>query len=182
MANEDAPNFDDDSDAFRQFKELIERMFGGQFDKFPFMNLFNDPDIIKKLQDDGHVNFGFSLSTDDNGHVNINSFNPDMVFPNQSDPQVKSANEPFFDVMEDGNLIIIVGDVPGYNKEELHIGSKGSTKLVIKGSNKTDSFTKEIDLPEFDIKSVKAKLRNGSLEISVQAVKDELDGYKINIE
>ena len=182
MAKDDLPNFDDDSDAFRQFKEMIERLFGGQFSNLPFLNFLNDPDLLKKLQEDGRVNFGFSLNTDENGNINVKPFNSDMVFPNHDDPALKSANEPFFDVMEDGDQIVIVGDVPGFDKEDLHIGSKGHAKLVIKGTNKNSSFTKEIDLPEFDIKSVKAKLRNGSLEITVQAIKTELDGFKINIE
>ncbi len=185
MANKDFPNSDDDSDAFRQFKEMIERLFGGQFGQLPFMNLLNDPDILKKLQDEGRVDLGFSLATDENGNININSFTPGMINPNQFTPDQfnqsqQPSEEPFFDVMEDGDTIIVVGDISGYNKEDIHIGSKDN-KLVIKGKTSDKNFTKEIELPAFDPKSVKAKLRNGSLEITVKVAPEE-SGYKISID
>lgn len=182
MANDDFPNFDDDSDAFHQFKEMIERLFGSQFGQNlgPFMNMFNNPDIIKKLQDEGRIDLGFSLATDENGNININSFTPGMIAPNQFDLNQQPVEDHFFDVMEDSDNIIIVGDVSGYNKEDIHIGSKNN-KLIIKGKTSDKNFTKEIELPDFDVKSVKAKLRNGSLEITVKALKEE-SGFKISID
>ena len=180
MANEDFPNFDDDSDAFRQFKDMIERLFGGQFGQLPFTNFFNDPNILKKLQEDGRVDLGFSLATDENGNININQFTPGIINPNQFTPKQEPSEEHFFDVMEDGDSIIIIGDVSGYNKEDIHIGSKNN-KLIIKGKTSDKNFTKEIELPDFDPKSVKAKLRNGSLEITVTTLIEE-SGFKISID
>ena len=184
MANEDFSDFYDD-ETFRKFKEMIDRIFGGQFGQNfgSFMNFFNDPNIIKKLQDEGRVDIGFSLSTDENGNVNINSFNPGMTFPNQIDNPESSLSEPYFDIIEDGDEIVIVGDVAGYSKENIHIGSKASTKLIIKGISENKSFTKELDLPAFDTKSVKAKLRNGTLEIKVSSIQEKEDSsHKIKIE
>ena len=178
MANDDFPNGFPDDEAFNKFKEMINRMLGNQIG--PFMNLFNDPDILKKLQEDGHVNIGFSLNADENGNVNVHPFNPDMIFPDQMNTDEISSKEPFFDLMEDGDQIVIVGDVSGYTKDNIHIGSKDS-KLVIKGNNETKSFNKEIEMPSFDPKSVKAKLRNGTLEITVKTVPEE-SGHKITIE
>ena len=180
MANDDFPDDFSNDDTFNKFKEMIERMFGNQFGQFgPFMNLFNNPDILKKLENDGKVNFGFSISSDANGNLKFDNLNSDMIFPNQFDSN-PSSDEPFFDVIKDGDNIIIVGDVVGYSKEDIHIGSKNN-KLIINGKTSEKSFTKEIDLREFDAKSVKAKLRNGTLEISVKVFKEEL-GHKIPIE
>ena len=180
MENEDFSN----DDSFNRFKDMINRMFGHQFDSI--FNQFNDPEIIRKLQEEGHVDFGFSLATDENGNVNIKSFNPgfsDSMFPNHINSATMPDDEPFFDVLEDGDSIIINGDVTGFSKENIHIGSKGSTKLIIKGESESKSFNKEVDLPEFNIKSVKAKLHNGTLEITLKTVhEDELDGHKITIE
>lgn len=184
MANEDFPDYNDD-EGFRKFKEMIDRILGGQFGQNfgSFMNFFNDPNIIKKLQDEGRVDIGFSLATDENGNVNINSFNPGMNFSQQFPSDSVNEKEPFFDIMEDGDSIIIVGDVPGFSKENIHIGSKGNTKLIIKGTSEDRSFNKELDLPLFDTKSVKAKFRNGTLEITVKSIQEKLDeDHKIFIE
>ena len=182
MANDDFPDDFSNDDAFNKFKEMIERMFGNQFGQNPigpFVNLFNNPDILKKLEQDGKVDFGFSLSADENGNVKIDPFSPGMIFPNQFDSNT-SSDEPFFDVIEDGDNVIIVGDVAGYSKEDIHIGSKNNN-LIIQGKTSDKSFTKEIDLTDFDDKSVKAKLRNGTLEISVKVFKEKF-GHKIPIE
>ena len=166
MANDDFPDDFSNDDAFNKFKEMIERMFGNQFGQFgPFMNLFNNPDILKKLEEDGKVNFGFSLSADENGNVKIDPFSSGMIFPNQFDSNT-SSDEPFFDVIEDGDNVIIVGDVAGYSKEDIHIGSKNNN-LIIQGKTSDKSFTKEIDLTDF--------------EISVKVFKEKF-GHKIPIE
>ena len=174
MASGDFP----DDDSFNQFKEMIKRMFGSQFGSF--MKLFNNPDLLKKLQEDGHFDLGFSLSTDENGNVNIRPFSPGMIFPDELNPSQSSSDEPFFDVLEDKDQIIVIGDVVGYNKENIQIGSKDH-KLIIKGKTDSKSFNKEVELSDFDPKSVKVKLRNGTLEITVKVFAKESD-HKIKIE
>jgi HSP20 family molecular chaperone IbpA len=174
MANEDFSNNDD----IKKIKEMFDNIIGGKLG--PFMNFFNDPEILKKLQEEGKVDLSFSITADENGSVNINSFSSNVIGPNQFE-QTAIESETFFDLIEDENKIIIIGDVPVYNRNQIHLSSKNNNKIIIKGKSEIKSFTKEFDLPEFDEKSVKAKLRNGSLEISM-TIKEKKSNESIRIE
>lgn len=95
---------------------------------------------------------------------------------------VRTTQQPYVDVIEDKNTLLVRAEVPGTSKEDLDINLAGST-LTIKGEKKSDvepldhgeylysertfgSFYRNIELP-VEVKSdkVEATFKNGILEV-----------------
>lgn len=84
-------------------------------------------------------------------------------------------------VEKDGIYSLSLG-VPGFAKEDIEISSEYSGELIIKGSSKQfGEFEVVKYLPEdIDNETIKASVKNGVLEITVQKSKTQ-KGRKIQI-
>nr|4RZK_A Chain A, Small heat shock protein hsp20 family [Saccharolobus solfataricus P2]4RZK_B Chain B, Small heat shock protein hsp20 family [Saccharolobus solfataricus P2] len=85
-------------------------------------------------------------------------------------PMISEEREPLADVIEKGDEIKVVAEVPGVNKEDIKVKvTNGGKKLVITAKSEDRQYYKEIDLPaEVDEKAAKANFKNGVLEITLK--------------
>ena len=78
--------------------------------------------------------------------------------------------EPDFDVFDEGNHILIVGDMPGVNKEDIKYEVKDNVlKIWTENGRK---YQKEIELPASVTKKVGLNYRNGVLEVKLTKEKE----------
>ena len=76
--------------------------------------------------------------------------------------------EPLVDVVEEGDEIIVVAEVPGVERDEIKVRIKGTT-LTIHADNPNRPYHKVIELPSKVAKeAAKSAIRNGVLEIRLR--------------
>jgi HSP20 family protein len=98
----------------------------------------------------------------------------ERIFQN-TNPVVQSRN--YFVDEKDGELLLEI-PVPGFTQKDISVEVEGNY-LVIKGEDNesywTDDFTKKFKLPvDVDSDSIKAKIKEGVLAISLQKKKESL--------
>lgn len=96
-------------------------------------------------------------------------------------PKITEEVEPMIDVIDEGDKLRIVAELPGVEKDKISLKASG-LKLIIRASNHK-KYYKEVDLPaEVDISSAKASYRNGVLEIEVKKKRVAGEEREIKIE
>ncbi len=134
---------------FREFLEEFERM--GEFEPQEFRAGSLRPFV-----------YGFRITIGPDGKPKIEEFG--NVKKTGRMPRISEEMEPLVDIIDEGNKVRIVAEVPGVEKDKIKLKVSGR-KLVIDASN-GKKYHKEIDLPyEVDLKNAKARYRNGVLEI-----------------
>ena len=96
--------------------------------------------------------------------------------------QISDQREPLMDVVDEGDTIRVVAEVPGVDKRQIRLEcTKESLTISVNSSNK---YYKTLDIPS-TVKptSAKASYRNGTLEVRIQKVTPTRpDGHRISIE
>lgn len=98
-----------------------------------------------------------------------------------------------WDVKEVNDALLLRMDMPGLGKEDVKLSVEQNT-LIIKGEGEKESeddesqrrYSSRLDLPEklYNLKEIKAEMKNGVLKVVVPKVKEEerKDVYQVNIE
>ena len=150
-------------DVFRQIEEMMNRMMnemndGTLFDKDAFEDMLRNP---------GNTNpfvFGFSMKVGPDGKPIIQRFGNPPLDEGAEAPSL----EPLVDVVEEGDEIIVVAEVPGVERDEIKVRIKGTT-LTIHADNPNRPYHKVIELPSKVAKDeAKSAIRNGVLEIRLR--------------
>jgi len=125
------------------------------------------------------IGIGFELYDKKNKNMNRTTFYSPLemmerIFQN-TNPVVQSRN--YFVDEKDGELLLEI-PVPGFTQKDISVEVEGNY-LVIKGEDNesywTDDFTKKFKLPvDVDSDSIKAKIKEGVLAISLQKKKESL--------
>jgi len=80
------------------------------------------------------------------------------------------------DIIDEGNRLVILADLPGFEKDEIDVYISGKDLLVIKAERKErfgirrriEKYYRSIKLPSYaDIDNIKVRYKNGVLEIIV---------------
>ncbi|ACP37107.1 archaeal heat shock protein Hsp20 [Saccharolobus islandicus] len=127
--------------------------------------------------------YGFRITVGPDGVPKIEEFG--NVRKIRGKPMISEEREPLADVIEKGDEIKVVAEVPGVNKEDIKVKvTNGGKKLVITAKSEERQYYKEIDLPaEVDEKSAKANFKNGVLEITLKKKSPSSDsGVEIKVE
>ncbi|MCS7107240.1 MAG: Hsp20/alpha crystallin family protein [Acidilobaceae archaeon] len=96
-------------------------------------------------------------------------------------PLIREEIEPLVEVMERGDEVVVLADVPGVSKENIHVEVK-EREVLIKADAEERKYYRRVDLPvEVDPKSAKAAYRNGVLEIKMKKKEGE-GGHKVSVE
>lgn len=171
------------NDFFEQLRKMVEEMMASSGIDFE--------EIQEKLESGEPFQFGYSLQFDPSGKPVFNSFSNDQPpQPTRGEGEGRSGEveEPFTDVIMDPaeNLIRVIVELPGVDKKDLTVRSR-DTKLVVKASNDRKKYKKEVELPEFQPESVRAKLRNGILELLINPTQpltdeEEDEGTPISVD
>ncbi len=92
------------------------------------------------------------------------------------------SREPFTDVSEEGDVVRVVAEIPGAEKQDITASCSGNV-LSIKVATPGRESEKDIALPcDVDIDSAKAQYNNGLLEITLDKLAPASAGRTITIE
>ena len=107
--------------------------------------------------------YGFSMSVNQDGKPVIREFG--NVEPSSRGPVLKEEREPLVDVIDDGNEVVVVTELPGVEKEHIKLESTDRALKISVDSTKRRYF-KEMELPHLvDPRTAKATYKNGVLEV-----------------
>ncbi len=161
------------------FRELDEEMreFLEESERFWRMR----PEDLEELQRKGlgpYV-YGFRIHIGPDGKIKVDEFG--NVRREGLKPKIAEEIEPLVDVIDEGDKIRVIAEVPGVEKDKIKLKAAGK-ELIIQASNGKKYF-KKVQLPdEVDIKTAKAQYRNGVLEVEMKKSKKESGEYEIKIE
>jgi HSP20 family protein len=124
-------------------------------DSSEFEDLFKNPFV-----------YGFKIGVGPDGKPNFGQFG-NLKPKEYGDIETSDVREPLIDVFKEDKCVRIIAEVPGVNKGDIHLtGSKRT--LTIKAHSKSRKYEKSVSLPvPVNIKSAKAKYKNGVLEVVI---------------
>jgi len=175
---------------FEQFDEMFERMFKDMTRDLP-----EDAWTEKKLPDgstmrkSGPYVYGYSMTVGPDGKPVVRQFG--NVKPSHGRgvfgmPEAKlepiEAREPLVDVIEDGENVRVVAELPGVEKKDIQMKCAEDT-LTISVTTPSRKYHKQLDLPApVDPDTSKATYNNGVLEVILRKTKPKPRGKEIRIE
>lgn len=165
-------------DVFEEFDQLEEML-----NEMMRRTLKLEPSkITRESKTYGPYIYGFSFSLGPDGKPVIREFG--NVQPSRFGPRLREEREPLVDIMEQDKEIVVVAELPGVEKNDLHLGATENT-LTISVDTKKRKYFKELQLPaDVEPKTAKATYKNGVLEVRLAKKKSEekFKGEKISVE
>jgi HSP20 family protein len=162
---------------FDDFEELIERMEG-------YMNQLNNERDTENTTDKNRQNmriYGWTYHIDPDGQPHFQEYSniPNMLPGKQKQTQMK--REPHIDIQETEKEIYVTIELPGVNKQDIHLETIDKT-IKIEVDNEKYPYHKEISLStEIIDKKTDAIYNNGILSITLEKKQAKKRGKKINI-
>src|ERR671925_1400414 len=124
--------------------------------------------------------YGFSMSVGSDGKPVIREFG--NVEPSSRGPLVKGEREPLVDVMDTGQEVVVVTELPGVEKEEIKLDATDKSLRISVDSAKR-RYLKELDLGHLvDPRTAKATYKNGVLEVRFMKSDEKKPTRPISIE
>jgi HSP20 family protein len=160
------PFFGDIDNMFREMEKMMEEEFKNFSDKVPkeYVKERKMPDgsTVKEL---GPFVYGYSMKIGPDGKPEIQEFG--NLKKSLKGPEVKEEREPLVDVVESGNEIRVVVELPGVEKTDIKLhGTEDS--LTISVDTAKSKYFKELDLPsKVRIREAKSTYKNGVLEVVI---------------
>ena len=149
-------------DVFNDLMREVDEEFREFVEEFERFSTFQ-PSEVKREEMRPFV-YGFRITVGPDGKPRIQEFG--NVKRAGVVPKISEEIEPLVDVMDEGNKVRVIAEVPGVEKDEIKLKAVGR-KLIISASN-SKKYYKEVDLPyEVDMKTAKAKYKNGVLEVEI---------------
>lgn len=120
---------------------------------------------VKGLGDKARGVYGFTVRTGIGGIPQVEHFG--NIRTTDEGPMVAEVREPLVDLFDEGQEIVVVGELPGVDEEEIHIEVQDDIlSLETTGERK---YAKEILLPEaVDAATLRKTYRNGILELRLK--------------
>ncbi|MEM3662154.1 MAG: archaeal heat shock protein Hsp20, partial [Sulfolobales archaeon] len=127
--------------------------------------------------------YGFRITIGPDGVPRVETFGnrrPMIIEEGRPRRILSEEIEPLVDVYEEDDMISVVAEIPGVEKDKIKVRVEGR-KLYIEASN-GKKYYKEVDLPaDVDASSAKATYKNGVLEIKLKKTKGR-KGEEIKVE
>jgi len=121
---------------------------------------------IEVLGGKGKAVYGFSLKLGLGGKPVVETFG--NIRATQTGAAVAEFREPLVDVIDEGNSLLVIAELPGVSREDIFIEVKADI-LELKAEAKDRKYSKEILLPSpVDADSLKSSYKNGVLEIKLK--------------
>ncbi len=178
--------FEDVDDMMREMERAMEEAFREMGGKMP-RSLVRE----KKLPDGSTVRqmgpfvYGYSVTIGPDGKPQIREFgNMKPALGRKEQPlDLKEEREPLVDVLDQGDNVRVVAELPGIPKDSLKVHATANT-LTISAEHGERRYSREIELPEeVDPKTAKSTYNNGILEVVlVKRKKDKAEGVQIKVE
>ncbi|MCE4619921.1 MAG: Hsp20/alpha crystallin family protein [Desulfurococcales archaeon] len=174
----------------RKRKDIFDDIFEDIFEEFEriqdmFRSLIRESfeKEFEKLGAEGKpIVYGVRITIGPDGVPRVEEFG-NVKLSKVGKPIVREEMEPLVDVMDVGDEIWVIAELPGVSKEKIKVKAT-ENKVTIKAENDR-KYYKEIELPaEVDPDTAKASYRNGVLEIKLKkkASSKEEEGKEIKIE
>ena len=124
--------------------------------------------------------YGFSMSVGADGKPVIREFG--NVEPSSKGPLLKEEREPLVDVLQEGDDVVVVTELPGVEKHQINLESTDRA-LKIRVNSPKRRYLKEMELPHLvDPRTAKATYKNGVLEVRFNKTEEKKPTRPIRIE
>ncbi|MHA1199622.1 MAG: archaeal heat shock protein Hsp20 [Candidatus Heimdallarchaeaceae archaeon] len=125
-----------------------------------------DSDSLTDMINNNFV-YGFNVGVDPEGKPSFRQFG-NLKPKGYGDLETSDVREPLIDVFKEDNQVRVIAEVPGINKGDIRLTGSDRT-LTIKAHSQSRKYEKSVSLPvAVDIKTAKAKYKNGVLEVVVE--------------
>ncbi|RLE66608.1 MAG: Hsp20/alpha crystallin family protein [Thermoprotei archaeon] len=138
--------------------------------------------ISRRIERYGPYFYGFSVTIGPDGVPHVREWG--NIKPGVIKPRISESIEPFTDVIEEKDVIKVIMDIPGVEKDKINVEMTEDT-IEVSASNGDRKYHKTIQLKKkIKPETAKAKYKNGVLTITVEkAEKDkETKGFSIRVE
>lgn len=123
--------------------------------------------------------YGMKITIGPDGVPRVERFG--NVDVREGKPLIREDIEPLVEVIERGDEVIVLADIPGVSKEDIDVEVK-EREVIIKAQAEERRYHRRVDLPvEVDPKSAKAAYRNGVLEVKLRR-REGGGGHRISVE
>ncbi len=124
--------------------------------------------------------YGFSMSVGPDGKPVIREFG--NVEPSSKGPLLKEEREPLVDVIQDGNDVVVVTELPGVERNQINLEYADRTlKLTVSAPKRR--YLKEMEIHQLvDPKTARATYKNGVLEVRFHKSDTRKPGRVIRVE
>jgi len=181
------------SSIFGDIDRMIEEMEKEMAEAFKDMENAVPEDMYRERRlPDGSVSreygpfvYGYSVKIGPDGKPTIREFGnmkPGLTGEGGAPLNLTERMEPLVDVIEDGETLKVVAELPGVEKMDIRLEATDHS-LTINVDNPTRKYYKELEFPEeVDEKSAKSNYTNGVLEIVFRKKRRDDAGTEISIE
>ncbi len=178
---------------FPDIERMIEEMEREMAEAFKEMESYMPRDMVRERRlDNGTVRreygpfvYGYSVKIGPDGKPIIREFgNIKPGFPGTGEPplNLQDQREPLVDIIEEENIVKVVAELPGVEKDEIRLYATNRT-LAISVDTPERRYYKKLELPaEVDEKSARSTYKNGVLETVLTKKKREGEGTPVRIE
>lgn len=130
----------------------------------------------------GPYYYGFSVTIGPDGVPRIREWG--NIKPGVVRPRISEAVEPFTDVVEEEEVVRIVADLPGVEKEDINVEA-AETEVRISAERGDRKYFKVVKLPaRVRPQTAKAQYKNGVLTITIEKAEREKkpSGFRVKVE
>jgi HSP20 family protein len=177
--------FPDVDEMMRDMDKMMAEAFKN-FEKQVPKNLVKERklDDGSTVREMGPIVYGYSVKIGQDGKPQVRKFGNIDAFPNLlgGGLAVREEREPLVDVIKGSDDIRVVAELPGVNKDDLHL-SADDNSVTIESVTGEPRYRKVVDLPEpVDPKTATSTYKNGVLEVALKLRKKSDSGVSIKIE
>lgn len=160
----------------RKFFEDIDRMIDEMM-----REAFRVPEERGRRKVYGPYFYGFSVTIGPDGVPRIREWG--NIRPGPVRPMISETVEPFTDIIEEEDVIKVIIDMPGVEKEDIKVEATERT-VTVSAERGERKYHKKVSLPKPVIpETARAQYKNGVLTISLKKAKPERrKGYTIKVE
>lgn len=107
--------------------------------------------------------YGFSVKFGLGGTPAVETFG--NIRETEAGPKVEEIREPLADVFDEGDVILVIGELPGVEEDDIHLELKDDI-LSISAEGEDRQYSKEVMLPSpVKADSMSKSYKNGILEV-----------------
>lgn len=138
--------------------------------------------ISRDSGENGPYIYGVKVTVGPDGTPKIEEFG--NIKKMEGRPIVSDQIEPLVDVLEKGDDLKVVAEVPGISKEDVKLKIVGQKLILYTNDSAPKRYYAEVELPsEVDENSAKASYKNGIVEITLKKKNPKsMEGKEIKVE
>jgi len=160
----------------RRFFEEIDRMIDEMM-----REAFRVPEERGRRKVYGPYFYGFSVTIGPDGIPRIREWG--NIRPGPVRPMISETVEPFTDIIEEEDVIKVIIDMPGVEKEDIKVEATERT-ITVSAERGERKYYKKVSLPKAVVpETARAQYKNGVLTITVKKAEAERKkGFTIKVE